>query len=409
MRSFITTLLGSSALVASAAIAQTNPQQPNATPPQTQASIADCDSLATTLEQRKPANAGVTADQVKTWKRENNTQACRDALVRIDPAAANQAAQAGGADASRIVVQQPAPTVRVEQASPQVTVAQPQPNVTVRQPVPDITVRQPAPTVTVDIPQPEITLRMPQPDVSVAMAQPEVQVNQPKPQVHVAQPGQPQVQVQPTQPQVTVQSQGNAQPQVQVQRADQQPKVHYERAEPKVIVNPPKGEPTVRVERIGETQQANAQPQNAGQQQRAGQPTRLSDQDRANARRRLGTAEADTTGSTNPQNVRTQAVTIGKLDDMDVYNARGERLGDVDQVIADGNNRRYVVIAQGGFLGLGEDKVAFPLDRFWMRGDRLVIRGVTEDEIGSMANYRDQIQNYKRVAEGDRIDLRTWQ
>jgi putative membrane protein len=53
--------------------------------------------------------------------------------------AQNQAGQ----DPSRIVVQQPAPTVRVDQASPQVTVQQPQPNVTVRQPQPEILVRQP--------------------------------------------------------------------------------------------------------------------------------------------------------------------------------------------------------------------------------------------------------------------------
>ena len=162
--------------------------------------------------------------------------------------AQNQAGQ----DPSRIVVQQPAPTVRVDQASPQVTVQQAQPNVTVRQPQPEILVRQPQPTVTVDIPQPEIIVRMPQPDVNVAMAQPQVQVNQPQPQVQVVQPQQqPEVQVQPAQPQVQIQ-QAQGQPSVQVQGADNQPNVRYERAEPRVVVNQPQGQPNVRMEQQGE-------------------------------------------------------------------------------------------------------------------------------------------------------------
>ena len=69
---------------------------------------------------------------------------------------------------------------------------------------------------------------------------------------------------------------------------------------------------------------------------------------------------------------------------------------------------RYVVVAHGGFLGIGEDRVAFPLERFWMRGDRLVIRGVTENDIEAMDDYRDQVRNYQRVADTGRVDLRLW-
>jgi len=173
-------LLGSTALLATGALAQTPAPQPG-TPAQT-ASVADCDRLITVLEQRRPANAGVTVEQVRTFRTANNAQACRDALQRIDPTlvqaqGATQTGQAGQQtgqqrEGTQITVQQPAPAVRVEQAAPQVTVQQPQPQVTVRQPNPEILVRQPAPRVTVDIPQPEIIVRMPQPEVNVAQAQP---------------------------------------------------------------------------------------------------------------------------------------------------------------------------------------------------------------------------------------------
>jgi hypothetical protein len=76
--------------------------------------------------------------------------------------------------------------------------------------------------------------------------------------------------------------------------------------------------------------------------------------------------------------------------------------------VADGNNKRYVVIGHGGFLGIGEDRVAFPLERFGISGDRLVIRGVTENDIEAMDDYRDQTANYRRLSNNDRLDLRVW-
>jgi putative membrane protein len=222
---------------------------PAATSTQTAASPADCDRLETFLEQRHPANPGVSLEQVRTYRTSNNVQACHDALTRLEPNATQTKEGKPGADTS-IVVQQPTPSLHVEQAPPQVTVQQQQPQVTVRQPQPDITVRQAAPTVTVDIPQPEIIIRMPKPEVNVAMLQPQVQVNQPPPRVEVTQPPQqPQVQVQPAEAQVKVQQQAGTAPNVQVQESNTQPTVHFERAEPKVVVNQAQGQPQIRIEK----------------------------------------------------------------------------------------------------------------------------------------------------------------
>ncbi|MGF9762221.1 DUF4142 domain-containing protein [Microvirga sp. 0TCS3.31] len=284
--------------------------------------------------------------------------------------AQNQAGQ----DPSRIVVQQPAPTVRVDQASPQVTVQQPQPNVTVRQPQPEILVRQPQPTVTVDIPQPEIIVRMPQPDVNVAMAQPQVQVNQPQPQVQVVQPQQqPEVQVQPAQPQVQVQ-QTQGQPQVQVQAADNQPNVRYERAEPRVVVNQPQGQPNVRIEQQGEGQQANPQQQTA-------------------ARPADATTAPETTGAL----PGAQALTVSRVDDMNLYNTQGNELGDVERVVQGPDGKQYVVIGAGGFLGIGEKHVAIPLERVALRGDRLVTQDFTEDQIRALPSFDRNDRSFRQL------------
>jgi sporulation protein YlmC with PRC-barrel domain len=250
-----------------------------------------------------------------------------------------------------------------------VTVQQPQPNVTVRQPQPEILVRQPQPTVTVDIPQPEIIVRMPQPDVNVAMAQPQVQVNQPQPQVQVVQPQQ--------QPEVQVQ-QAQGQPPVQIQAADNQPNVRYERAEPRVVVNQAQGQPNVRMEQQGEGQQANAQQQ--AQQQTAARP-------------------ADTT--TAPQATGAlpgaQALTVSRVNDMNLYNTQGNELGDVERVVQGPDGKQYVVIGAGGFLGMGEKHVAIPADRMAMRGDRLIIQGLTEDQIRALPSFDRNDRSFRQL------------
>ena len=380
-------LLGSTALISVASAQPANQTQPSAA-----ASIADCDQLIVTLEQRKLPNAPITVEQARVYKRDANVQACRDALQRVNqaqnaPGQPNEPQQAQGQDANRIVVQQPAPTVRVDQAAPQVTVQQPQPQVTVRQPQPEIVVRMPPPTISVQQPQPEVIVCMPQPDVNVAMPQPQVAVNQPQPQVQVVQPEQPKVQVEREQPQVVVQQQPGQQANVQVQQAQQQPQVRFERTgEPNIQYNMT-GEPRVTYERAGQ--------QGADQRnQQAAAP--------AQNQQTAATRNAETTGTVARDTATSQGVTrpmpVSRLKDMDVVNARGEQLGDVERVIvSNADNKTYVIIGHGGFLGLGEKQVALPLEQLTLRGDKLVIRGLTDDRIKAMPAWDRNNRSYREL------------
>ena len=357
MQNTLLILIGSTA-AASLALAQapSAPVAPAATATQTAASPADCDRLENrlenVLEQRHPTNPGVTLEQVRTYRTSNNVQACHDALTRLEPT-----------DTS-IVVQQPTPSLHVEQAPPQVTVQQQQPQVTVRQPQPDITVRQAAPTVTVDIPQPEIIIRMPKPEVNVAMLQPQVQVNQPPPRVEVTQPPQqPQVQVQPAEAQVKVQQQAGAAPNVQVQESNTQPTVHFERAEPKVVVNQAQGQPKIRVEK------EDAKPQSA----------------ESNRERTAATAPAAPSSISPAAGVRPGSpIQASRVKNMVVYNEKGARLGEIERIVQAPDGKQQLIVGVGGFLGLGERRVAIPAADVAMRGDRLILENMSEEQLKRM-------------------------
>lgn len=396
MRNLLWAALLSSSALTTGAMAQTaptatTPATPTTTTPmagQPTATLADCDRLTTFLEQRRPANPGVTVEQIRTYRTGNNAQACRDALVRLDPASATTAQGAAGTD-GRIVVQQTAPTIRVEQAPPQVSVMQAQPTVNVRQGVPEIIVRQAPPTITVQMPNPEIIVRMPEPEVNVAMAQPQVSVSQPKPDVQVVQPAQPQVSMSAQQqPQVNVSAAANQAPaNIQVDRA--QPKVTFERqGEAKIVMNQAEGQPTIRVEQAGRDGAAPVAPG-------ATAPART-------AAATTGAMTPATTapgGATTASTSATGPMTAARLRGMDIYSQDNQKLGDVDRVVQTTDGKSFVLVGFGGFLGIGERKVAIPVEQIASRGDRLVVTSLTNDQLKALPAYDGSARGY-RDAEG---------
>lgn len=342
-------LIGTTALIPFVASAQTTPAQPAA-------SSADCDRLIVVLEGYKLPNAPLTLDQARIYKRDANVRACRDALVRAEAATAGASGQSSAAQ------------ITVQQATPQVTVQQARPNVTVSQPQPEITVHQPAPTVTVQIPQPEITIRMPKPEVNVAMAQPQVQVTQAKPEVQVLQSAQPQVSIQQT----GQQSNGS------IQDSEQRPKINYTSEQAKVVVNQPEGAPNVRVEQAGQVAasgaQANAVPVQGASSTQAGM----------------------------------QSFTALRMIRMNVVNARGDVLGDVEHVLTHkAQAKPYVVIGHGGFLGMGEKQVALPVDSMIVRDGKLIMRGMTDDQIRAMPAWTKGSRDYSDMAADQTIQIGT--
>jgi hypothetical protein len=278
-------------------------------------------------------------------------------------------------------------------------VQQPQPSVTVRQAKPEIIVRIPPPVITVHQPQPEIVVRMPEPDVNVAMARPEVQVTIPQPQVQVQAPG--------------------SQATVQVER--QEPNVRIERTgEPQIVVRQAEGEPQIRFEPVGgapaaggpapatpaspaapatDAQRAQAQLNNP----QAGYGTHTPSGVAAAASPAAPAPGPQTTGALPPADM--QAVAVAKLEDMTLYNAREEKLGEVEAVVSGAGGRTLLIVSHGGFLGLGEKRVAVPVEQVALRGDRLVTQGLSDDEIRALPAY-ERNAGFREIEDGQSTPIR---
>lgn len=359
---------------------------------------ADVDQLRSATEQESGEFERAEAEQVLVVAMETTGETERQGSQQRQ-----QTAQADGAD---IVVERTAPRLFIEQPEPEVLVDPAEPRVTVRQMNPQIIVRQAPPTVTIQQPQPEIIVRMPEPQVDVATGQPDVQVRQGQPQVQVEQPQESaSVQVQQGEAQVSIQ---DDQEQAQVSLERGQPEVQFERTgEPEVIFQAEQGQPTVRYERMeqqaGTEQQGQPRQQQAQMTQERRGGMQRSEEQQARIRESLiDENEVEATGAIQAQ---TQPVAIEELEGQTVYNFRGQELGDVERIVATPDGEFLVVIGAGGFLGLGEDTVALPLQRLSMRGDELMVRGITESDIENMQDYENRYPNSQRVGAGEEVDI----
>ena len=341
----------------------------------------DCDRLMVLVEQDRGAAGIVAVEEARRLQAERNQEACLVALQRVEGQAGQQQ------DGANIVVRQPSPNVTVDPAAPQVTVQQAQPSVTVRQPQPEILVRQPAPRVTIDIPQPEIIVRMPQPEVAVQQLQPQVQVQQAQPQVQVVQPEQPQVQIaEREQAQVRL-APAAGEANVQVEQIGE-PRVTYERAEPTVMVNQAEGQPNVRIEAMqGQPEQAAAERPMAGEQLASQEPR----QDQA-------------------MNIPDGQMTVRDLEGREVFNARGEQIGEVENIVRSVvDNKEYAVISHGGFLGLGEKRVVLALSGMELQGDRVVLPNATDEQIRAYPAFDSYDQEFPEIEDTAPIQMTTAQ
>lgn len=78
-----------------------------------------------------------------------------------------------------------------------------------------------------------------------------------------------------------------------------------------------------------------------------------------------------------------------KLIGMNVENPQGEKLGDVKDIVIDSTGKvRYAAVSYGGFMGMGKQLYAVPLEAFtfkrdegWFYDDVKVILDVREDQL----------------------------
>ena len=99
---------------------------------------------------------------------------------------------------------------------------------------------------------------------------------------------------------------------------------------------------------------------------------------------------------------------VSRLIGQPVANARGERIGDINDLLFDGSGRiANVVVGVGGFLGIGEKNVAMPYSALSITtgsdGRRVIKAALSKDELKAAPAFKATEKTvYMRAKQRDR-------
>ena len=204
----------------------------------------------------------------------------------------------------------------------------------------EIIVKQPPPVITVQPHAPNVTVTPGKPDVRVQQAPPKVEVTNPTPNVAVD-TGKPEVKVLPAE-------------------------------KPDVAVKAPAGNSSSSAATTASATASGGTQQNGNAAVGSGSTTPPGS---GNA------AVAPTTG------VFPMANDAKNLIGKNVYGANGNQVGEIDNLLVGSDGRVHAAIVEfGGFLGIGEDKVAVPWDKLNVAQDRVTVN-MTEDQIKAAPHW----------------------
>ena len=278
-------------------------------------------------------------------------------------------------------VSQDAPVVTVEQGQPEVNVAVPEPTVRVQQQAPIITVEQAQPQVTVRIPEPVVTVQVPKPQVDVDTGEPIVDLEQPEPVVKFVRP-EPKVTIEEAEPRVTVEQ---AEADVNVAESEEA-RVDVEQQEANVNVQ--QGEDANVVVEEAEAPQVNVEGAEGAEIDVEQEQARVLMED-FNADEQGNMAEEDRARyQENVQRLPIFNLTAEELTGRSVATETGEDVGEIDFIGVRGDTV-VAIIGVGGFLGMGENEVAIPVEKLIMREDEVIVPGVTEERLESMPEFNE--------------------
>lgn len=92
---------------------------------------------------------------------------------------------------------------------------------------------------------------------------------------------------------------------------------------------------------------------------------------------------------------------VSEVEGMQVVNQDGQELGEVERVaISNQDDQVYAIVSVGGFLGIGDESVALPIEEMNLQEDHLVLQtNRSEDELQQSAEDYNE-EDYQAV-EGD--------
>ena len=90
------------------------------------------------------------------------------------------------------------------------------------------------------------------------------------------------------------------------------------------------------------------------------------------------------------------SIAVSRLKRMNLYNDRGEKLGDVERVLQSSDGNFHIIIGVG--FRIRDRDVRIPLEQVTMRNNRLIAQGLTDEQVKIMPVFDGKDRTYRDVA-----------
>jgi sporulation protein YlmC with PRC-barrel domain len=99
-------------------------------------------------------------------------------------------------------------------------------------------------------------------------------------------------------------------------------------------------------------------------------------------------------------------MTVADVTEKDLTGSNNDEVGDIARVVeSNADKKQHLVISRGGFLGLFETEVMIPLENVAAKGDRIVLRNVSEEQLKTLPKFDSNDTAYRRLEDNQSITL----
>ena len=99
-------------------------------------------------------------------------------------------------------------------------------------------------------------------------------------------------------------------------------------------------------------------------------------------------------------------IRVETLANKDVKGQDGSDLGNIDRVVeSTADNKPYVVVSQGGFLGFFEKQYLLPVEQLAVSSDAVTATNTTQAQLKNATPFVDDPQAYRTIEKGKTIKV----
>jgi hypothetical protein len=101
-----------------------------------------------------------------------------------------------------------------------------------------------------------------------------------------------------------------------------------------------------------------------------------------------------------------QQMIVSALTDKDLMGAKDDKVGGIERVVeSNADQKPFLVINRGGFLGLFATKILVPLENVTVEGDRIELRNLTNEQLDPLPKYTGDSNMYRELERSQRITV----